>query len=564
MLHLKIKIVVIAISFCTLHAVAQRRNQVTDAKVKSEGVLIDPRNGHPKPRLVVGIIVDQMRYDYLFRFKDDFSSGGFNRLIREGFLFENANYNYVPTYTAPGHACVYTGTTPSVNGIISNDWYDRSLGKLINCVGDSTVKPVGTTSISGKMSPRNLLTTTVTDELRMASNYRSKVIGIALKDRGAILPAGHSANAAYWHDPYTNNWISSNYYMTQLPPWVEAFNARRLTDSLLSAAWVPLKDMSSYNESTEDDTPYEGLFRGEKKPVFPHDLPEIRKEDEELIRRTPAGNTFTAMFAKAAIEGEKLGSGKDVDFLAVSFSSTDYVGHMYGTNAIELQDTYLRFDRDVEDLLNYLDATVGKNNYLLFLTADHGAVSNPLYNYDHNLPAGEFDTDTVFEALDTFLSVKYGPGKYVSSSNAKQIYLDRKLLEEKKIDAKKMRDQCALFVKQFNGVAEAITCDELQRENCREGIASFIQNGYNDKRSADVLIELKPGWIDWYTHTGTTHGSAYSYDTHVPLIFFGTGIHHGNSNASVAITDIAPTIAAFLGIENPSGTSGKQLNDILK
>jgi arylsulfatase A-like enzyme len=237
---------------------------------------------------------------------------------------------------------------------------------------------------------------------------------------------------------------------------------------------------------------------------------------------------------------------------------------MYGTNAIELQDTYLRLDNDLSEFLNYLDETVGKNNYLLFLTAYHGAVSNPLYNKDHHIPGGEFDSDTVFTALDSFLAAKYGPGKFISHSNARQIYLDRKLLDEKKIDAKKLRDQCALFVKQFDGVAEAITCDELQRENCREGIASFIQNGYNDKRSADVLIELRPGWIDWYTHTGTTHGSAYSYDTHVPLLFFGTGIPHGSANASVTIADIAPTIAALLGIENPSGTSGKQLKDIMK
>jgi predicted AlkP superfamily pyrophosphatase or phosphodiesterase len=526
--------------------------------------LIHPDNVQEKPKLVVGIIVDQMRYDYLFRFKDDFSAGGFNRLIREGFLFENANYNYVPTYTAPGHACVYTGTTPSVNGIISNDWYDRTLGKTINCVGDSTVKPVGTTSISGKMSPKNLLSTTVTDELRIASNYKSKVIGIALKDRGAILPAGHSGNAAYWHDPYTNNWVTSTYYMDQLPGWVESFNARKLSDSLLRTPWVLLKDQSAYNESTADDTPYEGLFRGETKPVFPHNLPEIKKDDEELIRRVPSGNTFTAMFAKAAIDGEKLGSGMQTDFLAVSFSSTDYVGHMFGTNAMELQDTYLRLDLDLEDFLNYLDKTVGKNNYLLFLTADHGAAANPLYNKDNHLPGEEFDTDTVYKALAAFLDEKYGPGKYIIHANAHQIYLDRNLIENKNIDAKKLRDQCALFVKRFEGVAEVITCDELQRENCRQGIGSFIQNGYNDKRSADVLIELKPGWIDWYTSTGTTHGSAYSYDTHVPLIFFGNNIPHGTSNSSVAIADIAPTVAAILGIENPSGTSGKQLKEILK
>ncbi len=516
------------------------------------------------PKLVVGIVVDQMRYDYLYRFKEKYSDGGFKRLMKEGFVFENANYNYVPTYTGPGHACIYTGTTPSHNGIISNDWYDRELGKTVYCVGDSASKAVGTTSISGKMSPWRLLSTTITDELRTASNFKSKVISISLKDRGAILPGGHTANAAYWHDPYSSNWVTSNYYLPELPAWVHKFNDRKVVDSLLSTPWIPLLHPDAYTESTADDTPYEGLFKGELKPVFPHNLPEIKKLDEELIRRTPFGNTYTSLFVKAAIEGENLGKGSNIDFLAVSFSSTDYVGHMYGTNAMELEDTYIRFDRELDDFLKYLDNAVGKNNYLLFLTSDHGAATNPIYNHDHNLPGEDFNSDTMFKALGVFLKQEYGEGKFLSHTNAHQIYLNRNLLDEKKIDATEMRRRCARFVLQFDGVAEAATSDDMQRELHRDGIFSFIQNGYNDKRSADILIELKPGWIDWYSKTGTTHGSAYSYDTHVPLLFFGTGIRHGISNSSVSISDIAPTLAAMLNIENPSSTTGKQLSEILK
>ena len=539
------------------HTSAQVKPQLPPAKNQSVAATV-------LPKLVVGIVIDQMRYDYLFRFRERYSEGGFKRLMRDGFLFENANFNYVPTYTAPGHACIYTGTTPSHNGIISNEWFDRELGKTVYCVSDSTSIPVGTTSISGKMSPKRLLTTTITDELRTASNFRSKVISISLKDRGAILPGGHSANAAYWHDPYSNNWVTSNYYMPMLPLWAEKFNGRKVVDSLLSSPWIPLLLPDSYIESTADDTPYEGLFKGESKPVFPHNLPEIKKLDEELIRRTPFGNTFTSLFAKAAIEGEKLGKGSKTDFLAVSFSSTDYVGHMFGTNAIELEDTYIRLDRDLSDFLNYLDAQVGKGNYLLFLTADHGAAANPIYNHDHNLPGEDFDSDTMFKSLGRFLKQEYGEGQFLSHTNAHQIYLNRNLLDEKKIDAVEMRKKCARFVLKFDGVAEAATSDDLQAELHREGIFSFMQNGYNDKRSADILIELKPGWIDWYTKTGTTHGSAYSYDTHVPLIFFGSNIRQGASNASVVIADIAPTLAALLNIENPSGTTGKQLTEILK
>lgn len=556
-ISIKLFVFIFLLAVINQRASAQVKPQLPPAKTQSV-------SASAIPKLVVGIVVDQMRYDYLFRFKERYSEGGFRRLMREGFLFENANFNYVPTYTAPGHACIYTGTTPSHNGIISNEWYDRELDKTVYCVSDSTSIPVGTTSISGKMSPKRLLTTTITDELRTASNFKSKVISISLKDRGAILPGGHSANAAYWHDPFTNNWVTSNYYMPMLPAWAEKFNARKVVDSLLSFPWNPLLLPDSYIESTSDDTPYEGLYKGETKPVFPHNLPEIKKFDEELIRKTPFGNTFTALFAKAAIEGENLGMGSKTDFLAVSFSSTDYVGHMFGTNAIELEDTYIRLDRDLADFLTYLDTKVGKGNYLLFLTADHGAVANPIYNHDHNLPGEDFNSDTMFKSLGVFLKQEYGEGQFLSHTNAHQIYLNRSLIDEKKIDAAGMRKKCAQFVLKYDGVAEAATSDDLQAELHREGIFSFIQNGYNDKRSADVLIELKPGWIDWYTKTGTTHGSAYSYDTHVPLIFFGSRISHGTSNASVAIADIAPTLAAILNIENPSGVTGKQLMEILK
>lgn len=538
--------------------------QNSTAQVTTTPVVKSKTVSPSKPKLIVGIVVDQMRFDYLFRFKERYGDGGFNRLVREGFLFENANFDYVPTYTAPGHACIYTGTTPSHNGIISNDWYDREMGKTVYCVGDPEAIAVGTTSISGKMSPKKLLTTTITDELRTASNFKSKVISISLKDRGAILPGGHTANAAYWHDPHSNNWVTSNYYLPGLPAWVEKFNERKVVDSLLSSPWIPLLLPDSYIESTADDTPYEGLFKGETKPVFPHNLPEIKKLDEELIRRTPGGNTYTYLFAKAAIEGEMLGNGNKTDFLAVSFSSTDYVGHMYGTNAIELQDTYIRLDRDLARFLNYLDNSVGKGNYLLFLTSDHGAAANPQYNHDHDLPGENFKTDSMYRSLENYLRALYGEGKFLSHTSARQIYLNRELLEEKKIDAEEMRMKCAAYVLQFEGVAEAATSDDMRRELNRDGIYSFMQKGFNDKRSADVLIEMKPGWIDWYSKTGTTHGSAYSYDTHVPLIFFGTGIKHGVSNASVAISDIAPTLAALLNIESPSATTGKQLTEILK
>ena len=514
------------------------------------------------PGLVVGIVIDQMRYDYLYRFWNKYSNDGFRRLVNEGFVFANANYNFVPTYTAPGHACIYTGTTPSYNGIISNEWYDRYKKETIYCVGDNSVSAVGTTSISGKMSPKNMLTTTVTDELRLATNMTSKVIGIALKDRGAILPAGHTGNAAYWHDPYSNNWVTSTFYMEELPEWVNDFNKRKLNDSLISVKWTTLLPIDQYTESTADDTKYEGLFKGETKPVFPHDLPALKANEPELIRETPFGNTYTKEFAVAAIRNEKLGKGKAKDFLTISFSSTDYVGHMYGTNAIELEDTYLRLDRDLAEFFKFLDEWTG-SNYLLFLTADHGAVNNPKFAEDRHLKSGSFEAKVLSDSLKQYIIKEYGDTLILSAS-AHNIFLNRNLIEAKKINLEEVQKKCVAFVIKFEGVSTAMTATELERGSCRTGIYSFMQNGFNMQRSADVLIQLQPGWINWFSKTGTTHSTAYSYDTHVPLIFFGKKIKSGLSTDPVTVCDIAPTVSLLLNIEFPSGNTGKPLAPLFK
>lgn len=543
-------ILVSIIVILTSNAIAQRKNTILPVLPSSQG-------------LIVGLVIDQMRYDYIYRYWSKFGNDGFKRLVSEGFVFSNTNYNYVPTYTAPGHACIYTGTTPSVNGMISNEWYDRATRKSQYCVNDTTVMPLGTTSISGKMSPRNLLSTTVTDELRLATNMQSKVIGIALKDRGAILPAGQSANAAYWHDPYSNNWVTSTYYMSSLPQWVLDFNKRKLVDSLLSYKWTTLLPINQYTESTPDDNAYEGLFSGEEKPVFPHDLPALKAKESELIRSTPFGNTFTKEFAIAAIQGENLGKGKATDFLALSFSSTDYVGHMYGTNAIELEDTYLRLDKDIAELLKFLDTWTG-NNYLLFMTADHGAVNNPIFSRDYHIPGGKFESGMLSDSLKKYIAGIYGTDTLIMNASSHNIYLNRSYIESKKINLQQVQETCAAFVTNLKGVSAAMTATELARGINRTGIYSLMQNGYNVQRSADVMIQLQAGWIDWYSKTGTTHGTAYSYDTHVPLIFFGKRIKAGSSVDPVSVCDIAPTISQLLNIEFPSGNSGIPLSPLFK
>lgn len=536
----------------------------SSAQVQKEKAGADDNTFYKRPKLVVGVVVDQMRYDYLVRFNDKYVDGGFRRLLKDGFSFTNANYNYVPTYTACGHTCVYTGTTPSHNGIVSNDWFNRYTKSNTYCVSDTTVSSLGTTSISGKMSPVNLLTTTIGDELKLATNFRSKVLGIALKDRGSILTAGKGADAAYWHDPYSNNFVTSTYYMNALPTWVEDFNHRKVADSLLANPWTTLLPIEQYTESSPDDSPYEGIFKGETKPVFPHNLPALKTENSELIRDVPFGNTLTKEFVFSAIQAEKMGKGSETDFLAISFTSTDYVGHMFGVNAIETEDTYLRLDRDIADLLRFLDNYVGKDEYLLFLTADHGAVTNPVFNDDHRMTGEFFEGTSVMDSLKSELKRVYGEGNFILSRSTQNIYLDRDLIASKKIKLEEIQNRIAAFISNFEGVSAAMTATELQKGIERTGVYEFMQNGFNPQRSADVIVQLQPGWISWSTKTGTTHGSAYRYDTHVPMIYFGKNVHSGNSATPVNITDIAPTISTFLNIEFPSGNTGVPLQDWLK
>lgn len=516
----------------------------------------------PRPRLVVGIVIDQMKYDYLFRFEHQYTQGGFKRLMKEGFTFHDMRYNYMPTYTGPGHASIYTGTTPSVHGIISNDWYDKHREVSIYCTQDSSVTPVG--GKAGYMSPNNLITTTITDELRITSNFKSKVIGIALKDRGAILPAGHSANAAYWYDAATGNWITSTWYMKNLPDWVKSFNSYRFAEEHLKLPWKTFFPIEQYSQSTADDNAYEETFSGETKPVFPHDIPAIAKGNLGLIRYIPAGNTFTKDFALEAIRAEDLGRDSIPDFLCVSFSTPDYIGHQFGTHSIELQDCYVRLDRDLESLFNFLDARVGKEQYMVFLTADHAAVPNPVFLNDNKLPGGFFNSSSLTDTLSRFLSTQFGTGKWVMKIDNDQVFLNHRLMEQKKVDAAKMRRMAADFILQFEPITEAVTSDDLRQNDFHKPPLSFLENGFNSKRSGDVAFLICPGYIEWSRKTGTTHGSPYTYDTHVPLIFSGWKIKHGSSVRSVYITDIAPTLSLLLGCEFPNGCTGKPLEELFK
>jgi predicted AlkP superfamily pyrophosphatase or phosphodiesterase len=358
----------------------------------------------PRPKLVVGIVIDQMRWDYLYRYADRYSSKGFKRILNEGFTCENTFIPYTPTVTAAGHTCVYTGSVPAIHGIMGNNWYRRDLKRSWYCTEDTTAKTVGSTSNAGEMSPSSMLTTTVTDELRMASNFRSKVIGIALKDRGAILPAGHSANGAYWFDNANGAFITSSYYMTNLPEWVNQFNSRKLPDQYLQQNWNTLYPINTYVQSTADDKSYEGNLEDN---TFPHITANITRDKYNALRTTPSGNTLTFEMAKAAIEGERLGQTGNTDFLAVSFSSPDYIGHTFGPNSIEAEDNYLRLDNELGRFLNYLDSKIGNGQYTVFITADHAAAHVPGQLKENKIPAGVLNETGLLTTLNDLIEKRF-------------------------------------------------------------------------------------------------------------------------------------------------------------
>lgn len=518
------------------------------------------------PKLVIGIVVDQMRYDYLHRFDSKYGEGGFKRLLNQGFSLENAHYNYIPTYTAVGHTSIFTGTTPDNHGIIGNHWYDKFLKKSIYCVDDDRYTTVGNDGKGGKKSPYRMFTTTITDQLKLAQNMQGKTIGIGIKDRSAILPAGHTADAAYWFDGGSiGHWISSSFYMNNLPNWVNEFNSSGKADEYLSKPWNTLYDISTYTESIADDNNFEETFKGEEKPVFPHDIPNLRSKNNNfsIIKAIPAGNSITTDFAIAAIEGEKLGQNNYTDFLTLSYSSTDYVGHQFGVDSKEIQDTYLRLDKDLERLFSFLDTNVGKNNYTIFLTADHAAVQVPAYLNSVKIPANYLARKKLTDFIKTKTKERFKKDNLIENVSNFQVFLNKEEIKRARLSVNEVSNYIVEEVINFDGIYKAVTAKAMQENYFEYGIMSSLQKGYNQKLSGDVLLIPNPSTII-YPKKGSTHGSGYSYDTHIPMIFYGNGIKSGNSAKKYEIIDIAPTMATMLNVEFPNGSTGKIIEEVLK
>ncbi len=516
-----------------------------------------------KPTLVVGLVVDQMRWDFLYRYTDKYTQGGFKRLLNEGYSCANTYINYSPSYTACGHTCIYTGSVPNIHGIAGNNWFDADEHKYVYCTDDKTEHTVGSNSSAGKMSPRRMVTTTIGDELKLATNFKSKTIGVALKDRGSILPAGHSADAAYFYDGSTGNWVTSSYYMNDLPLWVKQFNDYRLPEKYLSANWNTLQPIEKYYESHDDDKHFEGTFENEEKPVFEHKVGALVNPSYKILAATPYGNSVTLKFAEGAILNENLGQRNTTDFLAVSLSSTDYIGHRFGPNSVEVEDCYLRLDKELGDFFTFLDTHVGKGNYLFFMTADHGAAHVPAFLKEHKIPAGVFPIDTVLKQLEIKLNELYGEGEWLLSYDNMQLYLNDSTITTKKVSRTEIFETIKKFLLQFEGVSKVLDLKNMANELIEERMKQHIINGYYEKRSGDVYVLFEPGWFEGMTK-GTTHGTIYPYDTHIPLVWMGWNVKNGSNYNRVNMTDIAPTMAAMLRIQEPSGCIGKVIEPLVK
>lgn len=520
-----------------------------------------------KPKLIIGIVVDQMRYDYIHRFWDRYSEDGFRRMVISGTLCRNASYKTLINETAVGYATIATGALPLHHGIISNSWYDNLQEEVVYCVDDGSVSTVGGSYESGRYSPSRMLASTLGDEIRLAGNFRSKVLGIAMDNSAAILSAGHSANAAFWYDKQTGNWVSSSYYMDSLPSWVRDFNEKKLAETYLTRVWEPVLPLKEYAGSLPDTNEFETGFAG--RSVFPYDLEEISNprrgsgRDYSILNSTPWGNVFTRDFATAAIVNEELGKDEHTDYLSIGFSPNEQIGKRFGPNSVEMQDAMMRLDLELAHFLDFIDEYVGLHNTLIFLTADHGLAHQPAYLESRKIPAGDFNPYSSLSLLGAYLNAIYGRGDWVKFYYAQQVYLNHELIENAGIPLQEIQDRTAQFLIQFEGVSNAITSYTFQTSDFTGGIFSRMQNGFHQKRSGDVIINLAPGWVEKVDETSSYH-SSYLGDNHVPLIFFGWKIRRSELIRPVNMVDIAPTISYFLEISRPNVSTGEIIIELMQ
>lgn len=550
------------------------------------GILSSPNSSEPlpasdgEPKLIIGITIDQMRADFTSRFGEHFGDGGFNRVMNDGFTCLDHHYGYSPTFTGPGHASIFTGTTPAIHGIVANDWYDREAGLSVYCTSDSEARGVGVDGIdgldgkpiifdkAGQMSPRRMISNTLGDEMKLATMGADApvVVGLSVKDRGAILPAGHSADGAYWFfGKNLGHFISSTYYYRMLPQWVIDFNNEGRAEALCSEGWDKILDEEAYSGCAKDNNPYEGSFTGEIRPTFPYNLEALMAANGgyDVLKATPGSNTLIVDFALAAIEGEGMGEGGACDLLAMSFSATDYVGHRCGPHAQETLDMYVRLDRELERFFDELDDRIGEGNWTVFITSDHGAAAVPSQSQSMKMPADYWTHGNLQDRLEVELDIKFGPRDWVQNISNNSIYLNPAAIKAAPATAEIIQRYVSALCVEEDAVLMAVGAHDLASRAAVDPIVMNLYRGHKQGDCGDVILVLNPGWMN-YGRTGTTHGSPFAYDTHVPCLFYGAGVESGETYDKTYTRDVAPTMSALLGIPYPNGTTGSPIHQALK
>ncbi|MBN2213818.1 MAG: alkaline phosphatase family protein [Bacteroidales bacterium] len=519
-----------------------------------------------QPKLIIGMVISQMRFDYIYRYWDKLGENGIRKMIERGTFCSNTSFNYLFSQEGVGHATIMTGATPSGHGIVAKEWYLNLQDITVGNTEDNNQKTIGGSYEAGRNSPLNLMSTTFTDELRLSNNFRSKVISVSLDANPAVLSGGHTASSAYWFDPVTGNFITSSYYTDSLPQWVDSFNVKKLPDIYLDQEWNTILPLNQYTESMPDNNKYEEGFKGQV--AFPYNLRMLsastkKKNDYGIIVKTPFGNSLLKDFALTAINKEELGKDIYTDVLIVSFTSLEYIGNLFGPNSVEVEDAIIRLDREIAHFLEFIDHNIGKEGTLVFFAADHGVAQVPAYLNDMKIPVGYFNYHGAIMLLKSALNNIYGKGDWIKAYHSQQIYLNRTLIEDSRLSFEEFQNYVARFMLQFSGVANTVTAGTLQTTNFTSGIFKKIQNSYNQKNSGDVILNLKPGWVE-KTGGTTNHNSSYAYDTRIPLIWYGWKIKRARIIRQVDITDIAPTIASFLHITYPNACTGNPVNELLE
>jgi len=513
-----------------------------------------------KTKVVIGIVVDAMRPDYLERFKDRFSEKGIKLLMNDGYNCMNVSTNYLRTVDATGHASLYTGTVPSIHGIIGNDWFDTELSKWVNCVGDPTQKAVGVEDTYGTASPWRLKANTIGDQLKLASISRAKVFSIGSKDRCAILPAGQMADAAYYEDRKTGKWITTTFFLSELPTWLKDVNNTKVNPI---KSWTTLFPIETYKNSTSDDVLWESKrFSGEKS-VFPKTP---TSKDTDWLLYTPFSISKTFDFAKTLIKNEALGNDEYCDLLNVGISAIDLIGHEYGPYSIEMEDAILRLDRDIESFIKFLDDQIGEGNYLVFFTSVHGIGEAPIMLKMNGLPSGSVTYARLRVQLTEFefkLKDKFGDYNWMDRIENDVIYLNQESLLSSKIDRRLLVRELKRYIESQEIAYKVVDLNTLSDEALPEKFKRAIANSFYPKTQPDLVILSPPNWVSSGSNIGSSHGSIYNYDSRIPLIWYGAGIPHSYDFSPIEITDIAPTLCLMLGLAEPNASIGNLIEKLL-